>query len=346
MSSQVKLTIDIALAADNGYFGGLLVTACSIAKYADNSVKLRFNILDGGIDNSNWNLLERKVSVFHSYSEIRRILVNDELFQNYPLWHGNRMAYARLILPDALACVDWCIYCDVDFLWMKDIAELWAERENRYTLIGTKDGAQWTLDREKVWFEGNGYQFNPNTYFCSGLCVFNLKAFREQNLINKVEEILKKHPDIQYPDQAALNIVTFGQTKIVSKCWQQFHQDVTAEMVKEGVVIHYAGAIPWKPINIKIGLMSDLMLLWHRMNAEIRGITLWQSLRMYFGVGHILWHRGLRDVLYTLNRIHCIAPFRFVLSATGHYGTWTYLQHGFSRLNGIFNPKKQAHHVH
>ena len=324
--------INIALAADGGYFCGLFVTACSIAKYAAKDVTLRFNILDGGIEERDWNLLVEKVGGLHAAVEFNRLTVNDEMFADYPDWHGNKMAYARLMLPDALPNVDWCIYCDVDFLWMKDIAELWAERDDKYALVGIRDGAQWTLDREKIWFEKNGYQFDPETYFCSGLCFFNLKAFREQGLVRKIEEILKRHSDIQYPDQAALNIVTFGKTKIVPKCWQQFHQDIVPTMVHEGVVIHYAGAIPWKPINVKMGVLSDLTLLWHRMNANARGITLWQSLRMYFSVRHILWHRGLRNALYALNRTHCLGPLRWLLVKAGHKGVWEYWERGMAKM--------------
>ncbi len=118
--------VDIALAADAGYYCGLFVAACSIAKYADEAAILRFNILDGGISNEDWWLLLDKVMALHQKSEFNRILVNDELFKDYPAWHGNKMAYARLMLPDVLPDVDWCIYCDVDFLWMKDVAKLWA----------------------------------------------------------------------------------------------------------------------------------------------------------------------------------------------------------------------------
>ena len=234
--------IDIALAADAGYFCGLFVTACSIAKYASKDVVLRFNILDGGIGDEDWALLKSKVGEFHKEVEFRQLLVDDAMFADYPAWHGNKMAYARLMLPEVLPEVDWCVYCDVDFLWMRDIAELWKERDDKYAFIGTKDGADWTLKREQVWFEKHGYPFDSEKYFCSGLCFFNLKAFREQGLVGKIAEILRLHSDIQYPDQAALNIVTFGRTKIVDKSWQQFHQGIVPAMVDEGVVAEAA----WK----------------------------------------------------------------------------------------------------
>ena len=270
--------IDIALAADGGYFCGLFVTACSIAKYASKVVTLRFNILDGGIDERDWKSLVEKVSALHSAVEFKRLSVNGDMFADYPDWHGNKMAYARLMLPDALPDADWCIYCDVDFLWMRDITELWAERDERYVFIGTMDGAEWTLAREKVWFEKNGYPFDPKMYFCSGLCFFNLKAFREQGLVRKIERILRRHSDIQYPDQAALNIATFGQTKIVSQIWQRFPERVTQTDLNEGCVVHHAGELPWKRVRGSVTLLSDTIMLVFRAIVNIEHFVIVQTL--------------------------------------------------------------------
>ena len=258
--------------------------------------------------------------------------VNEEMFARYPEWHGNKMAYARLMLPDALPDVDWCVYCDVDFLWLRDVAELWKEKEEGITLVGTMDGARVTLDEESRWFADNGYAFDPERYFCSGLCFMNLKVFRRRRLTDSVMELLEKHQDFLHPDQNALNIATYGSTKLVSKCWQQFHQDVTPAMVKEGVVIHYAGAIPWKPSPLKIGLLSDLTLIWHRMNAQARGISLWKSLRMHFSTRYILWHRGLRNIFAVLNGIHCLGWLRWLLCKTGHGGVWQYWERASESL--------------
>lgn len=316
--------IDIALAADSGYFCGLLVTASSIAKYAREDARLRFNILDGGIDKKDWKLLEKGIKGLHRNSEFRRLPVDENLFKKFPAWHGNKMAYARLMLPDVLQDVEWCIYCDVDFLWLNDICKLWSERDDKYAFIGTIDGVESTLEMEKVWFEKNGYPFDADKYFCSGLCFFNLKAFREQELATKIAKILEKHTDIQYPDQAALNIVTFGQTKLVDKNWQQFHQYVTPAMVKDGVVVHFAGAIPWRQRKGMAILVRDLDLKWYKINAEVRDISLWKSLRMYLSVGYILWHRGLRDIIYVLNQMKCLELVGRFISNIGHAQVWNY----------------------
>lgn len=326
--------IDIALAADGGYFCGLFVTACSIAKYADKDVRLRFNILDGGIADDDWNLLTQKVMAYHAQSEFNRLPINGEMFKDCLLWHGNHMTYARLLLPELLADIDYCIYCDVDFLWMRDISALWSERDENIALISTWDGAKSTWDVDGEWLKEHGFDFSPDDYFCAGLTFFNLKYFRGHNLHRRCFELLKMKPP--FNDQTVLYIVTKGKTKLVSLCWQRIHQYVTPNMIAAGAVVHYAGAIPWKPMKLKIGLLSDLTLLWHRMNAEARGITVWQSLRMYFSIGYIFWHRGLRNALYTLNKLHCLGWLRILLRSTGHAGVWLYLKRGSERYMRCF----------
>ena len=139
-------TIDIALAADGGYFCGLFVTACSIAKYASPGARLRFDILDGGLSEGDWALLRDKVAAFHADTEFRRLEVNGAAFKDCLSWHGNHMAYARLLLPDLLPDADYCVYCDVDFLWMRDIAALWDEKRENIALISTWNGAESTWD--------------------------------------------------------------------------------------------------------------------------------------------------------------------------------------------------------
>lgn len=283
-------TIDIALAANQGYFGGLFVTACSIAASASEDVELCYNILDGGICAKDHDYLEERVRSLHAKSSFRWIPVNEELFAKYPAWHGNKMAYARLILPEALPDVDWIVYCDVDFLWLRDIAELWKEREDGLALIGTPDGTSVTRDIDGPWFAKWGEKFDPKTYFCSGLCFMSLKVFRERNLIAKCQEVMAR-PGITFPDQAALNIATQGMTKMLRKdIWQCFSDQLTQDKIECGVVIHYAGEITWKPLT-NGRMISGTFWLWHQMNARYRGISTWQSLRMYYSPWDIICHR-------------------------------------------------------
>ena len=317
--------IEIALASDDGYFCGLFVTACSIAESATVQTRLVFNILDGGITPEHWALLERRVKELHAESAFRRLPVDEQLFAEYPAWHGNKMAYARLMLPTALPGVDWIVYCDVDFLWMRDIAELWAERDDSLAFIGVQDLHLPTRLSEKAWFEARGYPFDLDNYFCSGLCFMNLKAFREEGLVGRIKEVLDKHKDIQCPDQAALNIVTWGRRRLVDGRWQRFTERLTRADVLAGVVIHHAGDVPWKKRKGGRGIefISDAKLLWHRANARFLGISTWRSLRKTFSPSEI-FRKRLAVHLFRLPGVLLLA--RAVLWALKHPGVYTCIE--------------------
>lgn len=321
--------IEIGLAADQGYFCGLLATAGSIAISAREAVELRYNILDGGICEADWAYFQERICHFHPKSSFNRIPVDENLFKDYPAWHGNKMAYARLMLPTALPQVDWIVYCDVDFTWLRDIAELWEERDDSVAFIGVQDLHLPTRLSEKKWFEERGYPFDLDNYFCSGLCFMNLKAFRAEGLVEKIWKILNKHKDIQFPDQAALNIVTWGRRKLTDGRWQRFTERMTQEDIDNGVVIHHAGDVPWKKMPRAISLLSDTRLIWHKMNAKIRGISTWASLRTYFSLGEILYHRALVYVVRCPGIRHLL---KYGLRGIHHPGVWNMLEIRSRRL--------------
>ena len=283
-------TIEIALAADGRYFCGLFVTACSIAEHANKDVELSYNILDGGIAAADRLMLENKVKALHPLCAFNYILVNEADFSDCPTWNGSRMIYTRLMLPKLLPGKDWVIYCDVDFLWLRDIMELWCERDDHYAFVGVLDPVASTAISEEKWCTEHGLACSVDEYCCAGLSFLNLKMFREQGLFDWSMRINALHPP--YNDQTIFNVVAQGRKKLVPETWQCFTQKLTQERLNEGVVIHYAGEIPWKFVR-RIQVLSDTMLIWHRFNARYRGVSLWRSLRMHFGLLQLLWHRGL-----------------------------------------------------
>lgn len=311
----MKETIDIALASDNGFFCGLLTTATSIAQFAAPDVELRYHILDGGISGSNWRMLRGMVMLCHPLSIIEKLPVVQEMFNEFPSWRGNKMAYARLLLPYVLETLDYVIYCDVDYLWLKDIAQLWKERDARKVIVSTVDGNASTIQKEQHWFAANGLRFDAANYFCSGLCLLNLKKMRAEDLSRKCMEFIRLHQDVQFPDQTALNALACDDIKLVDKRWQQFTVFLAQEDLDGGVAIHYAGDNPWKIVN-RLQMLSDATLLWHKFNANIRNETLWRSLRRHFSPLQIFWHRGL--VYFYRSRIGGFVSK--LLCITGHQG--------------------------
>jgi len=321
------MPVQIALASDERYFCGLLVTACSIAKCAEKTVALRFYVLDGGIKDEKFILLNNKILAYHPMSEIVRMPVNENDFADCPSWNGSRLIYVRLMLPKLLSDVDWVIYCDVDFLWMRDVSKLWNERDDKYAFVGVLDPAGWVRIAEEKWCANQGLCSPADEYCCAGLSFMNLKMFRDEHLFEQCMEVNRLHPP--YNDQTIFNVVAHGRKKIVSEVWQCFHWRLTLDYLRQGVVVHHAGNIPWKPLCRKINLLSDATMLWHQLNAEIYGISVWRSLRFWMSPAHIIWHRGL----YWLMQVPGAKTFaKTLFSAIGHPGVWRGLDANARRL--------------
>lgn len=310
--------IEIALASENNYFCGLLITAASIAHFADSDVTLSFTILDNGITDSNYLQLERTLLSQHKHCILNRIKISEQDFSGLPLWHGNRTTWARLLLPKLLSAeVKHIIYSDVDFLWIADIAELWSKKDNVIPFISTKDLNSTIKKGEDNWYKARNIEVDMENYFCAGLSFFNLSYFRENDTAQKAIDFALQHPDVGSPDQTSLNAVLTGRHKIIDQQWQRFSRDSPVETLLAPMALHYAGDVPWK-ISKRSRMITDVQLLWFRFNASIRKITLWQSLRLHYSAIEIIIYRLLFKLIMGTPPLRW--GFNRFLSLTGRWG--------------------------
>ena len=331
---RTEKRIEIALASENNYFCGLIVTAASIAHFADPDWTLSFTILDNGITDVNYSMLEKTIISQHAHSVLQRIRISDADFLDFPLWHGNKATYARLLLPKLLPTnVTHIIYSDVDFLWMADIKNLWLMKDDETPFITTRDLNATIKDGERRWYEARNKHVDMANYFCAGLSFFNISTFRKNNTAQKAIDFILRHPDVGSPDQTALNAVLDGKQKIIDQCWQRFSRDSPIETLQSPMALHYAGDAPWN-ISKRSHMLTDVQLLWFRFNASIRKITLWQSLRLHYTPSEIIAYRILfKLVMYT-------PPLRYIfnllMSATGRWGFYERLERKqFRALNAV-----------
>ena len=287
---QNNSVVEIALAANDEYFDGLLVTACSIARFANAERQLVLTILDGGIETKKFTFLKNRVLAFHSRTTLEVIRINEADLSAFPLFHGNRMAYARLLLPHLKPKTKHVIYCDVDFLWMADISELWDLQDDSVPYQSTKDMVQSTIDFEREWFYRNSIPFNADYYFCTGLSFFNLNAFREKDLTASISDFLRKHQDVLLADQTAMNALIGKESGLLPQRWQIIPRYVPDSIYDTPIVLHYAGEPPWSISNTS-KMLTDTQLLWFCFDATIRGCTTWQSLRRYYSAMQIIVSR-------------------------------------------------------
>lgn len=285
-------TIHIALPSDQNYVIGLIATAGSIAYNASHNVILAIHVLDGGIHNETFIKFKKTIEKLHPHVNISRIKVNEDLFTHFPIWSGNRMTYARLMLAEALPDIKHIIYCDTDFLWLADIAELWKLRNDSIIFEGVVD-YHTTIKKEKEWAKTKGLFFDEKSYFGAGLSFYNLELFRKEHMVEQVANFLQKYPDVLFADQTALNHLLFGRVKLLPQQWQTLSIQLTPDKIKKPCVIHFGGDIPWTRNKFWTCLLSDATLLWYAMMDEINqtppGTTLKSSLNQ--------WQRSYKRIL-------------------------------------------------
>ena len=315
-------TIDIALASDHNYFCGLLVTAVSMARHASRNVRLRFDILDGGLTDEDWMILRQKIEVEHPNTDLRKFPIDESRFSAFPSWNsGSRMIYARLEIAALIHDAEFVLHCDVDFLWTADVAELWALREPRFVLQGHPDGWESTLAREAAWFARQNAPFDFSRYICAGLMLINLPAYRQKNVAGEVISFLERHPDAPYAEQTALNALV-RDIGLLPRKWHRFSRDMKRDELKGAWAIHFAGDLPWI-CHWRAQPLNDAVVLWHRFHGRLMGVGAWESLRCFFSAREIIFRRTLFGIV---NSRLLRKPFFAFLRLIGHDGCVPYYQ--------------------
>lgn len=262
--------IEIALAADSAYAAGLQVTAVSMALSATRDCRLSYTFLDGGFDDGFYGKMCARLQEAHPHVRTRRFKVDEEMFADFPAWRGNKMAYARFLLPELLPGVHHVIYCDVDFMWRKDIAELWNSRNDGVPLCAVHDPQIHEIPENREWFLKRDLHYDETQYFCTGLLMMNLELFRKHHIVDQVYAFLSQHKDVMFPDQDALNSILWGRVRLLDPKWMVFSRYVTSALFKTPFVCHFACDAPWMPQCLLLKL-RDSTMAW-RFLAERMGL--------------------------------------------------------------------------
>ena len=274
--------IHAALAADDNYFEGLLVTAWTMAANCSADC-LVLHILDGGISECNWKFLRTAIPC--SRCTLDRIRIDQTtVLKEFPEYHGSsKMTFARLLLPRLLPSVTHVVYSDVDMVWLADIAELWkTKRDSDIMTVVTEHAYFEEKKPEEIdWLLRNRFTYTPERYFCAGMVVFNLEKMRSENLCARISDMLAQNNwRVPNNDQTILNAVASERQDIsFARHEWQIGTGELPSAICYGMVIHYAADTPWKSIHANHHMLTNAILFWHRIHAHIRGTSTWESLR-------------------------------------------------------------------
>lgn len=271
--------IDIVFSSDQNFISQLLVSSASAVHASRNSTeRINVHILDCGISDDAW---QEYSDHMHNLAKddgkdilVTRHVVDMSWFASVPAWtNGSKATWARILLPEILKGVQYCIYSDCDVLFIEDPSELVQElNASGVSIIGHKNPFG-SISPDAKWFKEKKLPFDENTYFCAGLIAMDLSWMREQNIVAKCWEFLRQFPDPVSVDQTVLNAVCNDSKGLLSDGWGLFTHEC---YIAKGRIkaVHFSGGCPWIIPKVTYDalykrLSAHAASLWYAFQAEI-----------------------------------------------------------------------------
>jgi lipopolysaccharide biosynthesis glycosyltransferase len=178
----------------------------------------------------------------------------------------------RIFLPELLPDVDTVLYLDVDTLAMDDVSPLW-QLDISDSYVAAVTNVFMPDDRHRP--ESLGLD-GAESYFNSGVLLMNLSAMRRDDCTASIHDYAASHPELEWPDQDALNVVLGGRRLALAPRWNvmnslgfEWSAEVFAAPELEQArlhpaVRHFEGPGSWKPWHYESDRASREIYLAHR----------------------------------------------------------------------------------
>ncbi|WP_139470516.1 glycosyltransferase family 8 protein [Campylobacter armoricus] len=236
---------------NNAYCGYLATCIISIIDNLDENYTPYFYIINSDISEQNKEKIQKLIK--HRKFYIEFIQIDQNLFKNLPnssQAHIKNETNYRFLASSLKPNLDKCIFLDVDLVVIGDIAKLWEIEINDYYIAAVSDQAPL---HPKSWTANLPLPFDY-TYINTGVALFNLKKWRENNIEHLLFENSHKFANkLLFPDQDTLNIVLYQKVKYLSSIYNAmpvqnyYNKDQEKEAFSNPQIIHWAGyKKPWK----------------------------------------------------------------------------------------------------
>ena len=202
----------------------MAVSIYSALKNLDAANTVDLYILDGGISVKNKRCIEKVVEGCNTKVSINWKKIHSKKLSGLSVKNSwlSTSAYLRLWIPEIVPdAYSRAIYLDSDLVVEGCLSELWREPFDNKALLAVRDYWIPFVSSPKGVYNFNKLGLNPKqSYFNSGVLVFNLVRWREESLSDNVIRYLYKHSeDIVHEDQESLNAVLANDWKELNLTW-------------------------------------------------------------------------------------------------------------------------------
>lgn len=245
--------LNIAYGVDKNFLFGACISVTSILENNKN-VPLAFHIFSDYADEDTCKKLNELA--VHYQTTISLYIINNDCFSAFP--YTVRYAYAtyyRFLTCEYLQSqTESLVYLDADIICKGSVEPLLNLDIEDNIVAGVIDVEMMQKRAVQV------FGFEPNTYFNTGMLYINLKAWQQNNILEKIIATFSDEalvPKLTFPDQDALNLLVRGKVKFLHRGYNAFYNfddepkikraDRYKEIINdETVFIHYVGVTkPW-----------------------------------------------------------------------------------------------------
>ncbi len=230
--------IPIFFSTDDNYIPYLDVAVSSLIANASRDYTYRIIVLNTGLKEENIAKVKRNEddSFVIDFIDISKNVENIKShFKN--VYHFSIVTYYRLFIASLFPQYDKIIYLDCDLVVLGDISRLY-NIELGENILGAVVDHFVTTTKEFREYAKTAIGVNPDTYFNAGVLLISLEQFRKNDIERKFINLITKHDfDLLDPDQAYLNYLCFGKTRLLPNGWNKAPAKIFCEGNEN--IIHY-----------------------------------------------------------------------------------------------------------
>jgi len=249
-------SVPIVFCADENYARYLPVVIQSIIEHANNDHFYHIILFDCAgntrlVDSYLYPMLERQIEgkpnfslhVINIYPLLALYSREFKSTSRFP-----EAAFGRFFAPDLLSMFDKAIYSDLDAIYQSDIRVLMSFDLKDHVIAAVPDVSM-NIHRIKSKHIGNHIsetiKLDDDTlYVCSGILVFNIKAWQKNKVFDKIIDFLTDI-HLHFADQDALNFVCKGQIFYLEQKYgcMTFEDNKQRLPVSDSILARYADLI-------------------------------------------------------------------------------------------------------
>ena len=217
----MRKEIPVVFATDENYLFYACVAISSLAESAKEGTFYHVYILVAEELMDDYGLME-KLKLRYPNITLELLKVDTGIFSHVIInnSHITKATFYRLILSELLK-EEKCIYLDADILVGEDLTELFETQIDAYYAAGVRDVWIDILPEEIREDRRIRTQIpSMDQYINAGVLLLNLKKIRQDNMVIKFMDGLKK--DYLYEDQDILNVNCYGNTTFLPAKWNLF----------------------------------------------------------------------------------------------------------------------------